>query len=152
MTITRATPAHAATVGRLLHDFNVEFDSPTPTAEEFAARFTRLLEWEDQLVLLAGDPADPEGFAYLTTRSSPYYDGPLMQLEELYVRPRLRDRGIGTELVLGMLRRARERHCGEIHVNVDEVDVDTRRFYERHGFTNTEPGEDSRMLLYLREL
>ena len=26
------------------------------------------------------------------------------------------------------------------------------RWYERHGFTNTQPGDDVRMLLYLREL
>ena len=27
-----------------------------------------------------------------------------------------------------------------------EVDTDTRRFYERHGFVNIEAGEDYRML------
>ena len=45
-----------------------------------------------------------------------------------------------------------ERGAGEVHINVDEVDVDTRRFYERHGFTNIQPGADYRMLCYLREL
>lgn len=32
------------------------------------------------------------------------------------------------------------------------IDVDTRRFYERHGFTDIEPGTNYRMLCYLREL
>ena len=36
-----------------------------------------------------------------------------------------------------------------MHINVDEVDVDTRRFYERHGFRNIEPGVDYRMLCYI---
>ncbi|WP_425441223.1 hypothetical protein [Ruania alba] len=31
-------------------------------------------------------------------------------------------------------------------------DADTRRFYERHGFMNIEPGRDYRMLCYVREL
>ena len=33
--------------------------------------------------------------------------------------------------------------------DVDEVDADTRRFYERHGFVNIEDGVDYRMLCYV---
>lgn len=150
--MSRAGADRADVVGRLLHDFNTEFDAPTPGAARFAARFGRLLGRADVLVLLAGDPAEPTGIAYLTLRPSPYFDGPLMQLEELYVVPPLRDRGIGTALIRDILCRASALGCGEIHINVDEVDADTRRFYERHGFTNVEPGQDYRMLLYLREL
>lgn len=36
-----------------------------------------------------------------------------------------------------------------MHINVDEVDHDTRRFYERHGFRNIEDGVDYRMLCYI---
>jgi hypothetical protein len=36
-----------------------------------------------------------------------------------------------------------------MHINVDEVDTDTRRFYERHGFVNIEEGADYRMLCYI---
>jgi hypothetical protein len=39
-----------------------------------------------------------------------------------------------------------------MHINVDEEDTDTRRFYERHGFRNMLPGSDYRMLFYEREL
>ncbi|HRO92408.1 GNAT family N-acetyltransferase [Citricoccus sp.] len=148
----RSGAGRADVVGRLLYDFNTEFDSPTPRAGEFAARFARLLTRDDVLVLLAGDPAEPTGFAYLTLRPSPYFDGPLMQLEELYVVPALRARGIGTALIRDILRRARELGCGEIHIGVDEIDVAARRFYERHGFSNREPGEDYRMLFYVRAL
>ena len=63
--------------------------------------------------------------------------------------PTLRDRGIGTQ-VLDLSRRiVREAGAPEMHINVDEVDVDTRRFYERHGFVNIEEGVDYRMLLYI---
>ena len=34
-------------------------------------------------------------------------------------------------------------------VGFEEVDADTRRFYERHGFTNVEDGTDWRMLCYV---
>lgn len=143
--------ADAGAVGRLLFDFNTEFETPTPSAEEFASRFERLLARDDVLVLLAEGPK-PVGFAYLTLRPTPYGDGPLAQLEELYVRPPLRDQGIGTALLNAALSDVSERGAIEMHINVDEIDVDTRRFYERHGFVNIEPGADYRMLCYIRQL
>ncbi|NUL45847.1 GNAT family N-acetyltransferase [Cellulosimicrobium funkei] len=148
----RAGPGQAVVVGRLLHEFNTEFGSPTPSAEDFAARFEALLAGGDALVLLAGSTVAPTGFAFLTLRPTPYSDGPLAQLEELYVRPEQRGRGIGTELLLDAIAHVSTRGGEEMHINVDEIDEDTRRFYERHGFTNIQPGEDYRMLCYLREL
>jgi len=150
--VRQATPADAATVGSLLHDFNVEFETPTPSAAEFATRFARLLEGPNVVVLLSEQAGEATGFAYLTLRPTPYYDGPLAQLEELYVRPALRDQGIGTALLTTAVERLATQGVGEIHINVDEIDTDTRRFYERHGFTNIERGEDYRMLCYIREL
>ena len=150
-----ATPADADVVGRLLFDFNTEFGAPTPSAAEFAARFTALLARDDVLVALSeadGPDGGATGFAYLTLRPTPYGDGPLAQLEELYVVPALRDGGIGTALLTRSVDEVLARGGIEMHINVDEVDADTRRFYERHGFTNIEPGEDYRMLCYLREL
>ena len=117
--VRRATPADAGLVGRLLFDFNTEFETETPSAAEFTARFARLLGDDDVVVLLAGG-ADPVGFAYLTLRPSPYFDGPLAQLEELYVVPRLRDQGIGTALLQAALDLCRGRSAGELHINVDE--------------------------------
>ncbi|KAB2813558.1 GNAT family N-acetyltransferase [Pimelobacter simplex] len=160
-----AGPADGYVVGGLLFDFNTEFEVPTPSAADFGDRFTALLAREDVLVVLAEDPApgaapdagpdaapEPTGFGYLTLRPTPYGDGPLAQLEELYVRPDLRDRGIGTALLTRAVAEVSARGAIEVHINVDEVDVDTRRFYERHGFTNIEPGQEYRMLCYLREL
>jgi GNAT superfamily N-acetyltransferase len=149
--VRRATPDDADLVGRMLFDFNTEFESPTPAAGELADRFRLLLARDDVLVLLAERP-DPTGFALLTLRPTPYYDGPLVQLEELYVVPDLRDQGIGSALLTRAVGLAIEAGAGEMHINVDEIDTDTRRFYERHGFVNIEPGTDYRMLCYLREL
>ena len=141
-----AGPEHAEVLGRLLHDFNVEFDSPTPSARELATRFAVLLGQDDQLALLAGTPEAPTGFAYLTLRGTPYHDGPVALLEELYVVPHLRGRGTGTQLLTAAMDLVRSRGAQEMQINVDEVDADARRFYERHGFRND--GDDGRMLFY----
>lgn len=150
--VRRAGPADAEVLGRLLFEFNAEFETPTPTAETFAARFRELLDRDDVVALLSGDGAAPTGFAFLTLRPTPYYDGPFAQLEELYVVPDLRDGGIGTALLGEAITVARAAGAGEMHINVDEIDADTRRFYERYGFVNIEPGTDYRMLLYTQEL
>ncbi len=39
-----------------------------------------------------------------------------------------------------------------IEINVDEGDVDAQRFYERYGFSSTEPGSTERALYYAQEL
>lgn len=156
-----AAPADAESVGRLLYAFNTEFDSPTPDAAEFARRFTRLLDRDDVLVVVArltGGPAtDPDitrdvGFAFLTLRPTPLWDGPVAQLEELYVRSDLRSSGIGTEILTLALAEVNCRGCEEILINVDADDADARRFYERHGFSDKDPDSGSGMLCYLRQL
>ena len=39
-----------------------------------------------------------------------------------------------------------------LEINVDGDDTDTRRFYERHGYANSEPGENQSLLYYYRDL
>ena len=147
--VRRAGPADAQVVGRLLFDFNTEFEAPTPDADTFAGRFRDLLGRDDVIVLLGGPAGAETGFAFLTLRPTPYYEGPLAQLEELYVLPDLRDGGIGTALLTASVDAVRAAGCEEMHIGVDEVDTDTRRFYERHGFVNIEAGVDYRMLCYI---
>lgn len=149
--VRRAGVDDAAAVAVLLHDFNTEFETPTPTVAEFTGRFERLLARDDVLVLLADGAAGALGFAFLTLRPTPYWDGPLAQLEELYVRPGKRDRGIGSLLLTSAID-ALPVGTHELHIGVDEPDTGARRFYERHGFTNHDPESGAAMLLYLREL
>lgn len=144
--VRRATPADAETLGRLLWEFNTEFESPTDAADVLAARFARLLVRDDVIALLAGEA---DGFALVTLRPAIWFDGPVSQLEELYVAPDLRSRGIGTAILAEARRLVRDHGSPEMHINVDEVDVDTRRFYERHGFVNIEGGGAERMLCYV---
>lgn len=149
--VRRATRDDAALVGQLLAEFNTEFETPSPVSTDLARRFTSLLSREDVLVLLVEEDA-PVGFAFLTLRPTPYGDGPLAQLEELYVRPFYRDRGVGSVLLDAMFAELGEYGAVRVDSTMNEVDIDTRRFYERQGFVNTEPGSGMRTLLYSKEL
>ena len=147
--VRRATPDDAAVLGRLLWDFNTEFETETDDADVLAARFERLLGLEQIVAVLAEEDGAAVGFALLSLRPAIWFDGPVSQLEELYVVPELRDRGIGTSILSLCRRLVRDLGSPEMHINVDEVDTDTRRFYERHGFVNIEEGVDYRMLCYV---
>lgn len=151
MEIERAGPGDARLVADLLYGFNAEFGDVEPSADEFAARFLALLARDDVLVLLAGGRSEPLGFAFLTFRPTPYFDGPLAQLEELYVRPERRNAGIGASLIRAAVAELTRRGGTEMHIIVDGEDAGARRFYERHGFSMRVPGGDSSMFLYLRE-
>jgi hypothetical protein len=60
--------ADAATVARLLHDFNTEFVEPSPGVEVLTRRLRRLLATDSTFALLSGEP--PAGFALLTLRTN----------------------------------------------------------------------------------
>lgn len=141
----------ATEIAGLLHDFNTEFETPSPGAEVLAPRLRRLLAGEVTFALLAGRPA--VGVALVTLRPNVWYDGRVALLDELYVVPDLRGQGIGTAIIEELLTQARDRGVDLIEINVDEVDVDAQRFYGRHGFSSTEtPDSTDRAFYYWREL
>lgn len=145
----------APSLGRLLHAFNTEFDCPVPEVAELGTRFAGLLSGDDVLAVIAADPSgdgDDVGFGLITLRPTPYWDGPLAQLEELYVRPDQRSHGIGTALIDRARSESAARGAREMHLIVATEDVDARRFYARHGFSDTDPDSGSGLLCYLRQL
>jgi GNAT superfamily N-acetyltransferase len=148
--VRRATTADAGLVAEMLDAFNREFDTPTPGPEVLAARLRHLLAGDDVLALLTGEPA--AGLAVLSFRSSVWYDGPVATLDELYVRPPLRSRRYGHALLEAACRTVRDRGGETLEINVDGEDTDARRFYEAHGFSNTEPGAPEPMFYYYRDL
>jgi GNAT superfamily N-acetyltransferase len=145
-----ATPSDAATVARLLDAFNREYDTPTPGPDVLAARLRGLLAGGDVIAFLAGDPA--VAVALLTLRPNVWYDGPVALVDELYVAPEARGRGLGSALLLAVEAFIRERGVRLIEIAVDGADADAHRFYERHGYTSTEASQDQPSFYYHREL
>jgi GNAT superfamily N-acetyltransferase len=145
-----ALPPDAGTVARLLDRFNPEFGVQTPGPEVLAARLARLLAGDSVLALLAGEP--PIGVALLTLRPNVWWDGRVALLDELYVVPGHRNRGIGTALLGEAEREAHRRGAMLMEINVDGEDTDARRFYERHGYADRDPGQEKPQLYYHREL
>ena len=149
--IRLASAADASAFGRLLHAFNLEFGEWTPDAEVIAERAAPLIESGEVTVLFAGE--GPEGFAQLRFRPSLYTGALDAYLEELYVLPERRGRGLGRALLEAALEHARERGAARIDLNTSVDDVAARALYESAGFTNREGGPEGPVMLYYeREL
>jgi len=134
--IRRAEAADAGAVGRLLHDFNREFDEPTPGPEQLARRIRQLLAEDHIIVLVGGD--GPDGLAVLRFRPSIWSDALECYLAELYVVPDRRGQGLGRALLEATLEVARAEGADHIDLGTSEDDVAARALYERFGFTPLE--------------
>jgi ribosomal protein S18 acetylase RimI-like enzyme len=149
--IRRAGPEDAGAIARLLHDFNTEFSEPTPGVVALTGYSRRLLEQGEMTVLLAGP--GPDGIALVRFRPCVWTGGPEAHLQELYVVPALRGRGIGRALLEATIELARAAGAGGLDLNTGATDTAARALYESAGFTNREGGPDGpSMLFYEREI
>lgn len=144
-----ATVEDADVVAELLHAFNLEFDTPTPGPAVLARRLRSLLAGDGTFAVLAGSP--PVAVALVSLRTNVWSEGLVALLDELYVAPSHRGRRIGGAVLELARVEAIARGAELIEINVDEVDVDARRFYERHGFSGIDPDSGDRALYYCWE-
>jgi ribosomal protein S18 acetylase RimI-like enzyme len=149
--VCRAVVADAPEVARLLHDFNTEFDDPTPGVEALTERARQLLAEGEMTVLLGGER--PDGIALIRLRPAIWTDGLDAYLEELYVAPERRGEGIGRALLEATMDAAREAGAVRIDLGTSVDDTAAIALYESCGFTNREREPDGpRMLFYERDL
>ena len=147
----RATPGDAPQVARLLHDFQREYDEPSPGLEMLEDRYEELIRNKDMIVLVVGE--SPDGFAQLRFRPWVYSAGLHSYLEELYVVPDLRGNGLGRALLEAALETARSEGAEHMELGTSEDDAAARGLYESAGFINREGGADGPvMFFYEREL
>jgi ribosomal protein S18 acetylase RimI-like enzyme len=149
--VRRAEPDDAGAIGRLLHDFNSEYDDYTPGPDALAGRVRRLLAEGEITVLLAGTA--PDGLAVLRFRPAIFTEGLECYLAELYVVPDRRGQGLGRALLEAAIDLARREGADHMDLGTSEDDVAARALYESAGFRNREGREDGPiMYVYEREL
>ena len=134
--IRDATDADLGAVTDLLVAQLREHRVDTPAADIARAIEAVMRNPERGRILVAVEDRNPIGVAALSFMWPIEHGGKSAWLEELYVTPAARGRGIGTELLRAALRTATE--AGAVAVDL-EVDIDhdrAARLYAREGFTS----------------
>jgi ribosomal protein S18 acetylase RimI-like enzyme len=133
--VRRAELSDAEVIGRLLHDFNTEFDEHSPGRGPLAERARELLAAGEITVLLGGGD-DPQGLAVLRFRPAIWTNALECYLAELYVVPDRRGRGLGRALMEAAIELARREGANYMDLGTAEDDVAARALYESLGFDN----------------
>lgn len=139
---------------KLLHDFNLEYDEPSPSPPALADRLSELVTGDHLTVLLARDEdaGTPVGVAVMRLQPSVWSTASEAYLAELYVVPDRRGQGHGRELIAEAIRLARERGADYAFLVTSEADHRAQRLYQAAGFRRTEGDGGPLMLAFEREL
>lgn len=84
-------------------------------------------------VVIASSDGTPAGFALFFHNFSTFLGRSGIYLEDLFVLPEMRGKGIGQVLLSHLAKIAVERGCGRLEWSVLDWNVDAIRFYERLG-------------------
>jgi GNAT superfamily N-acetyltransferase len=85
--------------------------------------------------ILADHQGQPIGFALFFTNYSTFLTKPGIYLEDLFVMPEYRSKGIGKAILSALARLALERDCGRLEWSVLDWNEPAIAFYERIGAT-----------------
>ena len=137
----------------MLDAFNREFDTETPGVAVLTDRCEELIASGEMTVVLAEEAN--VGLAVLRFRRALWDESPAANdayLEELYVAPPHRGRGVGRALLERAMEAARARDAVRIELGTSTDDTAAIGLYESAGFTNLEGEGGPSMLFYERDL
>jgi GNAT superfamily N-acetyltransferase len=136
LTIRPATPADIPLILMLIREL-AEFENLLHEVEATEAKLQSTLfpaegrpAAECRLAFLDSAAA---GFAIFFTNYSTFLAKPGLYLEDLFVQPELRGRGIGKALLLDLARLANARGCGRMEWTVLDWNAPAIAFYESIG-------------------
>jgi GNAT superfamily N-acetyltransferase len=133
--IRPATPGDLPLILSLIRGL-AAFEKLLPEVEATEARLGATLfgpQPAAECVLAFADEATPAGFAIFFTNYSTFLARPGLYLEDLFVKPELRGRGIGKALLLHLARLANQRGCGRMEWAVLDWNQPAIDFYESLG-------------------
>lgn len=133
--LTLATLADVPVLEPMAIDFKV--DDPEPRSErELVALRALLADPTHGVVYRIDDPARTIGYAILCFGYSVEYGGRDAFLDEFYILPELRGRGLGLRVLDLLADEARARHVVALHLEVLSYELRNANLYTRAGYTD----------------
>ena len=134
MTISLARADDVEVVVALLRAQLLEHEIDTPTELLHAVVSTVLSDANHGFIFLASDRGETVGVSYAASHLSAEHGGIIGWLEELYVRPEWRSRGVGSALLEATIARAQELRWRGLELEVVAGHERAAALYLRHGF------------------
>jgi ribosomal protein S18 acetylase RimI-like enzyme len=120
----------------LIHALAVEEGAEPADVEDITNIVGALLQSGASDFLLATTDGEPIGCLQIAYRLSTWAALPYAYIEDFYLAPKARGRGVGTKLMDYALQRAEGQRCEEIKLDVRNANTAAQRLYARFGFTN----------------
>jgi ribosomal protein S18 acetylase RimI-like enzyme len=132
--LTLAKPDHLDKLIALVTAFHVE-EGIELTDEARRAGVAPLLEGIPYgAAYLIGPPRAPIGYIVITFGWSVEFGGLDAIIDELYIRPGVRGRGIASEALIALPRALAGGGLRAIHLEVDRTNAAAKKLYQRAGF------------------
>ena len=134
VTITPATPDDVPTILSLIRDL-AEYEKLLDRVSATEASLHRDLFGPRPFaeVLIGNLGADPVGYALFFHSYSTFLAKPGIYLEDVFVKPAARGKGVGKALLRAVARAARDRGCGRMEWSVLNWNTPAIEFYESLG-------------------
>lgn len=121
------------------------YENPLP--ESYLKAFEEIDADKNNELIVAEDDGEIIGTLQITfTPSISFQGGKRATVESVRVDEKYRGQGIGKELMLWAINRAKEENCFAMQLTTNADRTDAHRFYENLGFTKSHLG----MKLYLK--
>jgi GNAT superfamily N-acetyltransferase len=103
------------------------------------AKDERWLDDSEAFFAIAEDEGEAVGYAFVTVGAgyAGWQTGRLAELETLSVLPSHRGHQVGSRLLEAVWSKLGERDIDELAITTALTNVDSHRFYERHGFSQS---------------
>lgn len=140
LTIVSPNAADRDAVNQLLAEQLAEHRIETGAKAIVAAVDGIMVDDRRGFLLVAKEASVVIGVAYVSFTWTLEHSGKSCWLEELYVLPKRRGRGIGSKLLASVLDRARSGGCAAVDLEVDHEHGRAANLYSRHGFRSLSRG------------
>lgn len=132
--LTLAKPEHLNSLTALVAAFHAE-ENITMSDEALTAGISPLLDGIPHgVAYLIGPPRAPIGYVVITFGWSVEFGGLDAIIDELYIRPGVRGRGIASEALIALPRALAGGGLRAIHLEVDRDNAAAVKLYRRAGF------------------
>lgn len=145
--LRQATHADITTLLQMMEEFYVEGDHALDHDQATLA-FTKLLDHSDYgMIWLHESDSEANGYVVFTVRFAMEYGGLVGSIDDLYVRPAVRRKGVGKQLLESVLVECHDRNLHGLDVEVAPENLGAQSLYSSLGL---QPHGDGRIHMAFR--